>query len=118
MAVRDSIRADLLTALQDLIPWSSDPDPMIRRFAIESTRPRGVWAKHIQPLKDHPEIALPLLSPVKSDAHPYVQDSVSNWLNDASKTNPDWVRQTCAMWIEQSDTKPTQRIVKRGQRSI
>ncbi|WP_434748986.1 DNA alkylation repair protein [Paenibacillus amylolyticus] len=118
MAVRDSIRADLSAAIQCLTPWSTDPDPMIRRFAIESTRPRGVWAKHIQPLKDNPAIALTLISAVKSDAHPYVQDSVSNWLNDAGKTNPDWVRQVCAAWVEQSDTKYTQRIVKRGQRSI
>jgi 3-methyladenine DNA glycosylase AlkC len=118
MAVRDSFREDITTALQCLIPWSTDPDPMIRRFAIESIRPRGVWAKHIQPLKENPEMALPLLSAVKSDAHPYVQDSVSNWLNDASKTNPDWVRQVCAVWIEQSGTKDTQRIIKRGQRSI
>ncbi|PYE50865.1 HEAT repeat domain-containing protein [Paenibacillus barcinonensis] len=118
MAVRESIRADLSAALQWLIPWSTDPDPMIRRFAIESTRPRGVWAKHIQPLKEDPAMALPLLSAVKSDPHPYVQDSVSNWLNDAGKTNPDWVRQVCADWIRQSDNKHTQRIVKRGQRSI
>lgn len=118
MAVRDSIRADLSAALQWLTPWSIDPDPMIRRFAIESTRPRGVWAKHIQLLKEDPAIALPLLSAVKSDAHPYVQDSVSNWLNDAGKTNPDWVREVCALWLEQSDTKHTQRIVKRGQRSM
>lgn len=118
MAVRDSIIADLSAALQWLVPWSTDPDPWIRRFAIESTRPRGVWAKHIQPLKENPEIALPLISAVKSDAHPYVQDSVSNWLNDASKTNPEWVRQICTAWIEQSGTKHTRRIVKRGQRSI
>ncbi|WP_206098659.1 DNA alkylation repair protein [Paenibacillus silvae] len=118
MAVRDSIRADLSAALQALIPWSTDPDPMIRRFAIESTRPRGVWAKHIQPLKENPALALPLLSAVKSDDHLYVQNSVSNWLNDASKTTPEWVRQVCADWIEQSDTRYTQRIVKRGQRSI
>lgn len=118
MAVRDSIRADLSAALQALIPCSSDPDPMIRRFAIESTRPRGVWAKHIQPLKENPAMALPLLSAVKSDDHLYVQNSVSNWLNDASKTTPEWVRQVCAEWIEQSDTRHTQRIVKRAQRSI
>lgn len=118
MAVRDSIIADLSVALQWLEPWSTDPDPLIRRFAIESTRPRGVWAKHIQPLKENPAIALPLISAVKSDAHPYVQDSVSNWLNDASKTNPEWVRQICTAWIEQSSTKHTRRIVTRGQRSI
>ncbi|PQP85385.1 DNA alkylation repair protein [Paenibacillus sp. PCH8] len=118
MAVRESISAELSTALQHLIPWSVDPDPLIRRFAIESIRPRGVWAKHIQELKENPTIALPLLDAVKSDAHKYVQDSVSNWLNDASKTNPEWVRQTCATWLQQSDTPHTLRIVTRGRRSL
>ncbi|WFA84476.1 DNA alkylation repair protein [Paenibacillus amylolyticus] len=118
MAVRESISAELSLALQQLIPWSVDPDPLIRRFAIESIRPRGVWAKHIQELKEHPAMALPLLDAVKSDAHKYVQDSVSNWLNDASKTNPEWVRQVCATWTQQSDTQHTRRIVTRATRSL
>lgn len=63
-------------------------------------------------------MALPLLDAVKSDAHKYVQDSVSNWLNDASKTNPEWVRQVCATWTQQSDTKHTRRIVTRATRSL
>ncbi|WP_340399771.1 DNA alkylation repair protein [Paenibacillus sp. FSL H8-0079] len=118
MAVRESISAELSTALQNLISWCNDPDPLIRRFAIESTRPRGVWAKHIPELKENPTAALPLLDAVKSDAHKYVQDSVSNWLNDASKTNPEWVRQICTTWIQQSDTKHTLRIVTRAKRSL
>ncbi|MGN7414916.1 DNA alkylation repair protein [Paenibacillus sp. SAF-068] len=118
MAVRESISAELSLALQQLIPWSVDPDPLIRRFAIESIRPRGVWAKHIQELKENPTMALPLLDAVKSDAHKYVQDSVSNWLNDAGKTNPEWVRQVCATWIQQSDTKHTLRIITRAKRSL
>jgi 3-methyladenine DNA glycosylase AlkC len=118
MAVREPITAKLLDAVALLVEWTIDPDPLIRRFAIESTRPHGVWAKHIQQLKENPAIALPLLDHVKSDAHKYVQDSVSNWLNDAGKTSPEWVRQVCDTWIQQSDTKHTLRIVTRGQRSL
>ncbi|WP_339238513.1 DNA alkylation repair protein [Paenibacillus sp. FSL R5-0517] len=118
MAVREPISADLSSALHDLIPWSVDPDPLIRRFAIECIRPRGVWAKHIPELKENPAMALPLLDAVKSDAHKYVQDSVSNWLNDAGKTNPEWVRQVCDTWIQQSDTKHTLRIITRAKRSL
>ncbi|MHA7579149.1 DNA alkylation repair protein [Paenibacillus vandeheii] len=118
MAVREPITAELSDAVALLVEWTIDPDPLIRRFAIESTRPHGVWAKHIQELKENPAIALPLLDHVKSDAHKYVQDSVSNWLNDAGKTNPGWVRQVCDTWIQQSDTKHTLRIVTRGQRSL
>ncbi|WFR65490.1 DNA alkylation repair protein [Paenibacillus amylolyticus] len=118
MAVRESISADLSAALQHLTSWSVDPDPLIRRFAIECIRPRGVWAKHIQELKENPAMALTLLDAVKSDAHKYVQDSVSNWLNDASKTNPEWVRQVCATWSQQSNTQHTRRIVTRATRSL
>lgn len=118
MAVREPIINELILALEHLLPWATDPDPRIRRFAIESIRPHGVWAKHIQVLKDNPALALPLLELVKSDRDKYVQDSVSNWLNDASKSNPDWVRQVCNTWLQMSDTKATRRITTRAQRSL
>lgn len=118
MAVREPIINELPIALKHLLPWTANPDPRIRRFAIESIRPRGVWTKHIQVLKDNPALALSLLEPVKSDQDKYVQDSVSNWLNDASKSNPDWVRQVCNTWLQMSDTKATRRITTRAQRSL
>ncbi|HMO25793.1 MAG TPA: DNA alkylation repair protein, partial [Tepidisphaeraceae bacterium] len=60
----------------------------------------------------------PLLDPLMSDPHKYVQDSVSNWLNDAAKTSPDWVRQFCAAWTRRSPSAATARICKRAQRSL
>lgn len=47
MAVRESIAHELQEAISLLCKWVHDADANIRRFAIESTRPRGVWAKHI-----------------------------------------------------------------------
>ncbi|WP_260865678.1 DNA alkylation repair protein [Paenibacillus xylanexedens] len=118
MAVRSPVTAELSEALELLAHWATHPDPLIRRFAIEVIRPHRVWSKHIQQLKEQPELALPLLELVKSDTVKYVQDSVSNWLNDASKSNPDWVRRICNNWAEQSDTKHTRRIITRAQRSL
>jgi len=118
MALREPISKELVKALVILEDWTGDMDANIRRFAIEATRPRGVWAKHIQQLKDNPAMALSLLDTVKSDPAKYVQDSVSNWLNDASKTNPDWVLQICEEWLEASHTKETKRIVTRAKRSL
>lgn len=118
MAVRELIINNLEQSLDILIKWVSDLDPNIRRFAIESTRPHGVWAKHIPVLKENPALALPLLETVKADPSRYVQDSVGNWLNDASKSNPDWVIQVCKDWSEISNTKETKRIVSRAQRSL
>lgn len=118
MAVRESISLQLLEGLALLDSWVRDEDANIRRFAIELTRPQGVWARHIPELKEHPELALPLLEAVQSDPAKYVQDSVGNWLNDASKTNPEWVFQVCNAWLMISDTKETKRIVTRAQRSL
>uniref|UniRef100_UPI00403F8B5E DNA alkylation repair protein n=1 Tax=Paenibacillus sp. KS-LC4 TaxID=2979727 RepID=UPI00403F8B5E len=118
MAVREPIIRELREALVYFAGWVIDADANIRRFAIEATRPVGVWAKHIVALKEEPAPALPLLEAVCSDPAKYVQDSVSNWLNDAGKTNPDWVLQVCNRWQEQSDTKQTKRIVTRAKRNL
>lgn len=118
MGVRRVIIDELDAALDDLTPWSLDADAKIRRFASEATRPRGVWTRHIQALKDAPERALPLLEPLKADPSRYVQDSVANWLNDASKDQPAWVREVCARWLTESDDKATRYIVKRALRTI
>lgn len=118
MALRESILNETMNAISYLDDWVRDEDANIRRYAIELTRPHGVWAKHIPILKENPAIGLPLLQVVKSDPVKYVQDSVSNWLNDASKTNPDWVLQICDQWLKVSDTKETKRIVTRAKRSL
>jgi 3-methyladenine DNA glycosylase AlkC len=86
MAVRDAVIASLDEALALLQPWVFDADPNIRRFASELTRPRGVWCAQIEALKAEPWRALPLIEPLRADGSRYVQNSVANWLNDASKT--------------------------------
>lgn len=118
MAVRESLAAELAESINILKEWVLEEDANVRRFAIESTRPRGVWSKHIDRLKQEPELALPLLEPVKSDPSKYVQDSVGNWLNDASKSKPEWVLQICDEWAKDSKTKETQRIMNKAKRTI
>lgn len=118
MAVRESIIRELPAAISLYQSWVTDPDANVRRFAIESTRPRGVWCKHIEQLKLEPELALPLLEGVNSDPAKYVQDSAGNWLNDASKSNPGWVLQVCDDWLRTSDTTETARIVTKAKRTL
>lgn len=118
LAVRPQLAAELETSVQRLRPWTKDPSERVRRFASESLRPRGVWCAHIAALKADPSIALPLLEPLRADPSVYVQDSVANWLNDASKDHPDWVRGVCARWSAGKPATATERICKRALRSI
>lgn len=118
MAVRGTVSKDLEQSIRILKNWVQDDNTNIRRFAIEVIRPQGVWAKHISELKENPNLALPLLETLKSDPEKYVQDSVGNWLNDASKTQPDFVIALCERWSKESDTKATARIIKKAKRTI
>jgi 3-methyladenine DNA glycosylase AlkC len=47
-----------------------------------------------------------------------VRDSVGNWLNDASKTQPEWVTRICSDWQKQSPTRDTAYIIRRATRSL
>jgi len=119
LAIRPHLAAQLDAAIAQLAAWTADVSPRMRRFASEALRPRGVWCRHIDALKHAPEQALPILQPLRGDSAVYVQDSVANWLNDAAKTRPDWVRQLCHQWREEAPDNPhTRRIAKRAMRSI
>jgi 3-methyladenine DNA glycosylase AlkC len=118
MSFRPYVARDLPEALSLLQEWVTDPDPNIRRCAVEGTRPRGVWTNHIPDLKENPEPAEPLLEAVNADPSRYVQNAVANWLNDASKTRPDWVTDLCVRWKAESPVKETQYIVKRALRTL
>ena len=118
MALRPHLAADLPTALALFEPWVLDPSFRIRRFAVEATRPRGVWAAHLTDLKADPSPGLPLLEPLMAEPERYVQDSVANWLNDAAKSRPDWVTELCARWTRTSPAQETAYIVKRALRSL
>ncbi|NEO69695.1 DNA alkylation repair protein [Moorena sp. SIO3H5] len=117
-ALRSYLVDDLAYSFELLTEWVKDEDPNIRRCAVEATRPRGVWCKHIPTLKKNPDPGLTILEFVRSDPSNYVQRSVGNWLNDASKSSPDWVINTCLRWRQDSPTKETSWIIKHALRTL
>jgi 3-methyladenine DNA glycosylase AlkC len=119
LSLRPHVAADPIAVITALAPWSREESPLLRRFASEATRPRGVWSVHLPLLKQEPHHGLPILEPLRADPSRYVQDSVANWLNDASKAAPDWVRETCTRWLIDDDPDPaTVRICRRAVRSL
>ncbi|NOK02954.1 MULTISPECIES: DNA alkylation repair protein [Myxococcus] len=118
MAVRPHLARELDVAIAVLATWTSSRAEFIRRFASEALRPRGVWSAHIPEFQREPGRALPILSPLRADPSTYVQDSVANWLNDAAKTQPSWVRDLCAQWQRGDPADATRRICKRASRNL
>jgi 3-methyladenine DNA glycosylase AlkC len=117
-AFRPYLAADLGNGLRLLAKWSRSPEEGLRRFASECSRPCGVWATHLPALKADPAPGLVVLEPLRADESRYVQNSVGNWLNDAGKTRPDWVRDLCARWTHESPAEATHAIVRRGLRNL
>lgn len=118
LSTRPLLADDLNASIELLTVWSSDQDENVRRYAAEVLRPNGVWCKHIGELKENPSQALPILEPLMADGSKYVRDSVANWLNDASKSQPEFVRTVCGNWSKRSQSKETAYIVKRALRTI
>ncbi len=118
MAVRADFADDLVPNIKMLKKYTHSSSSNIRRFVSELTRPRGVWCSHITQLKKAPWLALDLIESLKSDDAKYVQLSVGNWLNDAGKDHPQWVRELCDNWLKSSNTTETSKICKRALRNL
>ncbi|GGG08930.1 DNA alkylation repair protein [Dokdonia pacifica] len=117
-ATKERLIDDLETAITILTKWAKSTDENVRRYAAEVLRPVGVWTKKIPQLQEHPERGLPILELLKSDTSKYVRDSVGNWLNDASKSQPDWVQSIHTKWQKGTPSKETLYILKKGMRTI
>ena len=118
IALRAQVIHDPVNTIHRLIPWTGSRNDRLRRYASEITRPRGVWCQYCPTLIETPDLARPLLIPLRSDSSLYVRNSVANWLNDASKSQPLWVQQLTSQWLEESPTDETKYIVRRAMRTL
>ena len=117
LAVRKEFAQDLIKNISYLVCFTNQ-STNLRRFVCELSRPRGVWCRHILEFRESPWLGLEIIEPLKSDEAKYVQLSVGNWLNDASKTQSNWVKELCFKWQQESPTKHTHAICKRALRTI
>ena len=74
--------------------WLSDTNPNVRRAASEGLR---VWTSRPY-FKDHPSVAIRLLSDRKTDSSEYVRKSIGNALKDISKKYPELVFDEINKW--------------------
>lgn len=81
-----------------LLTWVKDPNPHVRRWLSEGTRPRLPWGEKLTVAIKNPVLGLKILEELKFDPELYVRKSVSNHLNDIAKDHPDLVITTLQRW--------------------
>lgn len=81
-------------ALPVIKKWLSDSSPNVRRAATEGLR---IWTGRPY-FRDHPEVAIQLLSQLRNDASEYVRKSVGNAIRDISKKHKELVNLEVKQW--------------------
>jgi 3-methyladenine DNA glycosylase AlkD len=81
-------------ALPTIQEWLSAENPNLRRAASEGLR---IWTSRPY-FKQHPEIAVNMLSQCKADASEYVRKSIGNALRDISRKHPELVKAELENW--------------------
>jgi len=81
-------------ALSEIESWLSDPDPKLNRAVIEGLR---VWTGRPY-FKEHPEVAVRLISAHRASESEYLRKSVGNSLRDIRKRYPDLVEKEVSGW--------------------
>ena len=117
LALRDLAVVLPLPVLERLLPVAEHDDPLLRRFAVESLRPRGVWSQHIALFKNEPQHGTGLLDRAAPTVSQYAQDSVANWVNDVSRAHPQWAVTVVENWVGRHGTA-VERLARRALRSL
>ena len=81
-------------ALPVIHDWLAAASPNTRRAVTEGLR---IWTARPY-FRDHPTIAIDLLSSLRGDESEYLRKSVGNALRDISKKHPDLIRREVSGW--------------------
>jgi 3-methyladenine DNA glycosylase AlkC len=98
-SLRVFLQQEQQRTLAQLLQWTRDPDPHVRRLCSEGSRPRLPWAERIPAFVTDPRPTLPLLEALKDDPDLYVRRSVANHLGDIAKDHPELAFEVCARWL-------------------
>lgn len=101
---------------KQMLTWSEDENPWVRRLSTEGFRPRLPWGLGIPALKNDPSPILPVLENLKNDPSETVRRSVANNLNDISKDHPALALSIAQSWHGYSEL--TDRMVKHALRGL
>lgn len=104
-----------------LMSWVKDPNPHVRRWLSEGTRPRLPWGEKLNSAIKNPTLGLKILEELKFDSELYVRKSVSNHLNDIAKDHPELVVATIKRWqksVPSSYKKEFEFIKKQALRTL
>ncbi|MGU3577102.1 DNA alkylation repair protein [Brucellaceae bacterium C25G] len=97
-------------ALPIIHEWLNEASPNIRRAVTEGLR---IWTSRPY-FRDHPEIAIRIISSHRSDKSEYLRKSVGNALRDISKKHPDLIRKEIMSWdLEQAGVLQVYKLAAR-----
>lgn len=93
-------------SLKIIKEWLECDNQNVRRAVTEGLR---IWTSRPY-FKENPNVAIKILSDLKSDNSEYVRKSVGNSLKDISKKYPDLIKNEVAIW--NLDTKEINQVYK------
>jgi 3-methyladenine DNA glycosylase AlkD len=97
-------------ALPVIHEWLADSSPNIRRAVTEGLR---IWTGRAF-FKDHPEMAIRILSHLRNDSSEYVRKSVGNAIRDISKKHKRLVKNELYQWdISNKHVNQTYKLASR-----
>jgi HEAT repeat protein len=97
-------------ALPVIREWLTDSHANVRRAVTEGLR---IWTGRPY-FKDHPNVAVRMLSRLRADRSEYVRKSVGNALRDISKKHKEMVRIELQLWdIAEKDVAQTYKLASK-----
>ena len=101
---------------KQMFAWSNHSNHHVRRLASEGIRPKLPWGEVLRTYIKDPAPIFPILDNLIADPSEYVRRSVSNNLNDISKTYPELVLDWCTK--KHGVSKEVNQAIKHGIRTL